>query len=106
MHPINFDSYVTVRPPDCRNHRHGNLNATQGLIWKDPDFERSHVFFSLIFDVYTHMVRTGPEKSLKKCHVLEKSLKFPPKSLNIFESSLNKKNLHLKKEDLMFCAKE
>ena len=64
------------------------------------------------------MAHTGPEKSLKKRHVLEKSLnwklldilekslKFPPKSLNIFESSLNKKNFHLKKEDLMFCAKE
>ena len=49
------------------------------------------------------MVRTGLEKSLKKHHVLEESLKieklwdilekslnFPQKSLNIFESSLNK----------------
>ena len=49
------------------------------------------------------MVRTGLDKSLKKHHVLEKSLKieklwdileksldFPQKSLNIFESSLNK----------------
>ena len=49
------------------------------------------------------MARTGLEKSLKKHHVLEKSLKieklwdileksldFPQKSLNIFESSLNK----------------
>ena len=52
------------------------------------------------------MVRTGLEKSLKKHHVLEKSLKieklwdilekslnFPQKSLNIFENSLNKDNL-------------
>ena len=52
------------------------------------------------------MVRTGLEKSLKKHHVLEKSLKveklwdmlekslnFLQKVLNIFESSLNKNNL-------------
>ena len=52
------------------------------------------------------MVRTGLEKSLKKHHVLEKSLKidklwdifekslnFPQKSLNILENSLNKNNL-------------
>ena len=51
------------------------------------------------------MVRTGLEKSLKKHHVLEKSLKveklcdilekslnFPLKALNIFESSLTKNN--------------
>ena len=36
-------------------------------------------------------VRTGLEKSLKKHHVLEKSLNFLQKSLNIFEISLNKK---------------
>ena len=39
------------------------------------------------------MVRTGLEKSLKNQHVLEKSLNFPHKSLNISESSLNKNNL-------------
>ena len=39
------------------------------------------------------MVRMGLEKSLKKQHVLEKSLNFPHKSLNISESSLNKNNL-------------
>ena len=57
------------------------------------------------------MVRTGLEKSLKKHHVLEKSLRieklldilekslnFPQKSLNIFESSLSKNNLRLKKK--------
>ena len=63
------------------------------------------------------MVHSGLEKSLKKHHVLEKSLKieklwdilekslnFPQKSLNIFESSLNKNNqVNFKK---MFCAKE
>ena len=36
-------------------------------------------------------VRTGLEKSLKKHHVLEKSLNFLQKSLSIFEISLNKK---------------
>ena len=63
------------------------------------------------------MVHTGHEKSLKKHHVLEKSLKIeklmdilekslnsPQKSLIIFESSLNKNNLCLKKS--MFCTKE
>ena len=62
------------------------------------------------------MVCLGLEKSLKKQHVLEKSLKieklwdilgkplnFSQKSLNIFESSLNKNNLCLKK---VFCAKK
>ena len=62
------------------------------------------------------MARTGLEKSLKKHHVLEKSLKieklwdileksfdFPQKSLNIFESSLNKITFVKKK---VFCAKE
>jgi len=52
------------------------------------------------------MVHTRLEKSLKKHHVLEKSLKieklcdifknslnFSQKSLNIFESSLNKNNV-------------
>ena len=55
------------------------------------------------------MVHTDLKKSLKKHHVLEKSLKieelwdilekslnFPQKSLNIFQSSLNKNNLRLK----------
>ena len=63
------------------------------------------------------MVRTGFEKSLKKHHVLEESLKieklldilekslnFLQKSLNIFESSLNENNLRSKKKK-MFCAK-
>ena len=64
------------------------------------------------------MVHMGLEKSLKKHYVLEKSLKilkillwdvlvkslnFPQKSLNIFESSLNTNNLHFKK---IFSAKE
>ena len=46
------------------------------------------------------MVHMGLEKSLKKHHVLEKSLKIEKfwdilqKSLNIFENSLNKNNLH------------
>ena len=40
------------------------------------------------------MVRTGLEKFLKKRHVLEKSLNVPRKSLNIFENSVNKNNLH------------
>ena len=42
------------------------------------------------------MVRTGLEKSLKIENlqdILEKPLNFPQKSLNIFESSLNKNNL-------------
>ena len=42
------------------------------------------------------MVRTGLEKSLKVeklLDILEKSLNFPQKPLNIFESSLNKNNL-------------
>ena len=60
------------------------------------------------------MVRMGLEESLHKQHVLEKSLKikklwdilkkflnFPQKSLNIFESSLNKNNLCLKE---VFCT--
>ena len=37
--------------------------------------------------------------------ILEKSLKFPRKSLNIFESSLNKKNLHLKKDFDVLCER-
>ena len=49
------------------------------------------------------MARTGLEKSLKKHHVLEKSLDFPQKSLNIFESSLNKITFVKKK---VFCVKE
>ena len=53
------------------------------------------------------MVRTGLEKSLKiekLWDILEESLNFPQKSLNIFESSLNKNNqVNFKK---MFCAKE
>ena len=62
------------------------------------------------------MVCLGLEKSLKKQHVLEKSLKieklwdilgkplnFSQKSSNIFESYLNKNNLCLKK---VFCAKK
>ena len=43
------------------------------------------------------MVRTGFEKSLKIGNlwdIVEKSLNFPQKSLNIFESSLNKNSLH------------
>ena len=56
------------------------------------------------------MVRTGLEKSLKSImslkspwklknsgDILEKSLNFPQKFLNIIESSLNKDNLHYKK---------
>ena len=124
MHPINFNSYVTIRPPDCQNHRHTNKKQLNQQVWQPKCNARFHlegpgllekkkvVFFSVIFDVYTHMVHTGPEKSLKSpwierlLDILENSLKFPLKSLNIFESSLNEKNLHLKKEDLMFCAKE
>ena len=49
------------------------------------------------------MARTGLEKSLKKHHVFEKSLDFPQKSLNIFESSLNKITFVKKK---VFCVKE
>ena len=53
------------------------------------------------------MVRTGLEKSLKiekLWDILEESLNFPQKSLNIFESSLNKNNqVNFKK---MFCSKE
>jgi len=43
-----------------------------------------------------YMVHTGLEKSLKiekLWDILEKSLNFPQKSSNIFESSLNKYNL-------------
>ena len=46
------------------------------------------------------MVHTGLEKSLKiekLWDIVEKPLNFPQKSLNIFESSLNENNLHLKK---------
>ena len=46
--------------------------------------------------IQTFMVRTGLEKSLKIANlrdILEKSWNFPQKSLNIFESSLNKNNL-------------
>ena len=42
------------------------------------------------------MVHTGLEKSLKNeklCDILKNSLNFPQKSLNIFESSLNKNNV-------------
>ena len=41
----------------------------------------------------------------KLLDILEKSLKFPRKSLNIFESSLNKKNLHLKKDFDVLCER-
>ena len=80
MHPINFDSYVTVCPPDCRNHRHTNKKQLNQQVWQPKCNSRFNlegpglVFFSIIFDVYTHMAHTGPEKSLKKRHVLEKSL--------------------------------
>ena len=50
------------------------------------------------------MVRKGLEKSLKiekLWEILEKSLNFPQKSLNIFESSLNRINLWKK----VFCTK-
>ena len=49
----------------------------------------------LLIQTYV-MVRTGLEKSLKIANlrdILENSLNFPQKSLNIFESSLNKNNL-------------
>ena len=49
----------------------------------------------LLIQTYV-MVRTGLEKSLKIVNlrdILEKSLNFPHKFLNIFESSLNKNNL-------------
>ena len=62
------------------------------------------------------MVLTGLGKSLKKHYVLDKSFKieklwdilekalnFPQKSLNIFESVLNKNNLCEKK---VFCGNE
>ena len=43
------------------------------------------------FSVLYILVCMGLEKSLKKYHVLEKSLNFPQKSLmNIFKTSLNK----------------
>ena len=48
----------------------------------------------------TNVVHTGLEKSWKiekLWDVLEKSLNFPQKSLNIFESSLNENNLREKK---------
>ena len=48
------------------------------------------------FSVLYILVRTGLEKSLKKYHVLEKSLNFRQKSLNIFKSSLNKSDFCLK----------
>ena len=80
MHPINFDSYVTVCPPDFRNHRHTNKKQLNQQVWQPKCNSRFNlegpglVFFSIIFDVYTHMAHTGPEKSLKKHHVLENSL--------------------------------
>ena len=48
-----------------------------------------------------YMVRTGLEKSLKietLWDILEKSLNFPKKPLNNFESSLNKNNLRFLKK--------
>ena len=45
------------------------------------------------------VVRTSLEKLLKiekVWGILEKSLHFPQKCLNVFESSLNKNNFHLK----------
>ena len=131
MHPINFDSYVTVCPPDCRNHRHSNKKQLNQQVWQPKCnsrfdlegpglWEKKNVMsFSALFLMFTLTWLTralkSPWKSVmslkspwieKLLDILEKSLKFPPKSLNIFESSLNKKNFHLKKEDLMFCAKE
>ena len=50
--------------------------------------------------MYWDMVRMGLEKSLKKHHVLEKSLNFPQNSLNIFESSLNENSLLITKNVL------
>ena len=50
------------------------------------------------------MVRTSLENSLKIRKLLdirEKSLNFPLKSLNVFESSLNKNNLRLKKKHFL-----
>ena len=42
MHPRNFGSHVTVRPPDRPHHRHinsinryGYPNAAQGFIWQE-----------------------------------------------------------------------
>ena len=131
MHPINFDSYVIVRLPNCRNHRHSNKKQLNQQVWQPKCnsrfdlegpglWEKKNVMsFSALFLMFTLTWLTralkSPWKSVmslkspwieKLLDILEKSLKFPPKSLNIFESSLNKKNFHLKKEDLMFCAKE
>ena len=131
MHPINFDSYVIVRLPNCRNHGHTNKKQLNQQVWQPKCnsrfnlegpglLEKKNVMsFSALFFMFTLTWLTralkSPWKSVmslkspwieKLLDILEKSLKFPPKSLNIFESSLNKKNFHLKKEDLMFCAKE
>ena len=121
MHPINFDSYVIVRLPNCRNHRHTNKKQLNQQVWQPKCnsrfnlegpglLEKKNVMsFSALFLMFTLTWLTRALKSPwieKLLDILEKSLKFPPKSLNIFESSLNKKNFHLKKEDLMFCAKE
>ena len=121
MHPINFNSYVTIRPPDCQNHRQTNKKQLNQQVWQPKCNSRFHLegpgllekkkvmSCSALFLMFTLTWFTQALKSPwmeKLFDILEKSLKFPPKSLNIFESSLNKKNLHLKKEDLMFCAKE
>ena len=130
MHPINFDSYVTVCPPDCRNHRHTNKKQLNQQVWQPKCnsrfnlegpglLEKKNVMsFSALFLMFTLTWLTralkSPWKSVmslkspwieKLLDILEKSLKFPRKSLNIFESSLNKKNLHLKKDFDVLCER-
>ena len=130
MHPINFDSYVIVRLPNCRNHRHTNKKQLNQQVWQPKCnsrfnlegpglLEKKNVMsFSALFLMFTLTWLTralkSPWKSVmslkspwieKLLDILEKSLKFPPKSLNIFESSLNKKNFHLKKKIWCFVQR-
>ena len=130
MHPINFDSYVIVRLPNCRNHRHTNKKQLNQQVWQPKCnsrfnlegpglLEKKNVMsFSALFLMFTLTWLTralkSPWKSVmslkspwieKLLDILEKSLKFPRKSLNIFESSLNKKNLHLKKDFDVLCER-
>ena len=128
MHPINFDSYVIVRLPNCRNHRHTNKKQLNQQVWQPKCnsrfnlegpglLEKSCLFLALfLMFTLTWFARAlkSPWKSVmslkspwieKLLDILEKSLKFPRKSLNIFESSLNKKNLHLKKDFDVLCER-